>query len=274
MPRFLARYIKDNSPSGYMLNTWQERPQYDLNKGSYLCATCDNEVFSKWENHFRLNVWPRLIDPGPKWNDEDTLKFLVSLAYRYTLHFLATSPIAGNRAYSTFMRNLMQGALKDVNTIGQSLYVYPYVYRTITAECALLPGVNLLLSLGVHGRSLPAEGLLPDAMLVMIPSLLVLFCVSDLAACGAPSNMKSPKSLCIGGVFDPRAENVDMPVFLYHLLNEYIGNSQAHQKHLGLWRKFAHHADQWVHPTKICYVANRLDKVLLDWQKINCPRPS
>jgi len=57
-PKFLGNYIKSNSPFGYMLNLWGQRRQYDLDKGPYLCRTCDNQVFGAWESYYAANIWP------------------------------------------------------------------------------------------------------------------------------------------------------------------------------------------------------------------------
>jgi len=269
VPRFLGAYIKRNSPFGYMLNLWKTRPQFDLDKGSYLCATCDNQVFSSWENYFAQNVWLDPLNARSQWGDGRTINFLVSLAYRYAIHFLATSPMTTSRPYSTFFRDLSGKALKVNTEIGRSLFVYPYVQRPITSTCELLPGINHFLNLALHGLSLPPEGDLPNAMLVIIPKISVLFTDRDLGAC-ADNTIRSPTHLSIGATFDPSTQNVGMPLFLSSILNRYVGQGQGHQKQLGLWKRLAYGTDRLLNPNKMCYVANMEDQELLNWQKENC----
>jgi hypothetical protein len=268
VPAFFGSYIKDNSPHRFMLNTWERKPEQDLHTGPYLCALCDNKLFSSWENFFIQQVWPNLLSAKAKWTHERSLKFLVSVGYRYALHFLATSPIPAHRAYSRFVRDLTAAALRDISQIGTSLYLYPYVHRPIIKDCAFQPGVNHLLSLGVHGEALPREAGLPNAMVVMFPKILLLICDGDLRT--FPGNeLRSPQALLLGRPFDALHANTDMPLFLKVVLNRWIGQGQAHQKSLGRW-KLTYGVDKLRNPLKAVYIATEQDRDLLMWQRVNC----
>jgi hypothetical protein len=249
--RFLGAYIKKNSPFGHMMNLWERQPQYDLHKGPYLCAKCDNDVFGSWETYYSQNVWPDPINAKSQWGDVRTINFILSLAYRYTLHFLVTSPMTASAPYSIYFRDLTARALKASGEIDKSVFVYPYVHQPITRDCTLLPGVNHLLNLGVHGESCPREGDLPNAVLVMTPKVLALVCDGELGA-SVDCTMKNPRYLAVGLPFDPLSKNRDMPNFLSSKLNGYIGQGQGHQKQLGRWKRLAYGADRVLNPNKMC----------------------
>lgn len=269
VPRFMGEHIKRNSPFGHLLNTWSRKSAFDLHKGPYFCTKCDNELFSSWENFFSRFTWHNPLDTNAKWNDERSIKFALSLAYRYTIHFLETSPIVANRPYSDFMRNLTESALRNNACVGHSIYIYPYVHQSISNECSLLPGVNHLFSLAAHAESLPQEGDLPNSMLVIVPKVAFLFCDRDLSTC-KNNKMQNPCSLSSGSAFNPATANTDMPAFISSVLNRVIGHGQAHQKQLGRWNRMAYGTDKLLNPGKICYVAQKQDQNLLDWQKANC----
>jgi len=269
IPRFVGKYIKNNSPFEHMLNLWMNRSVFDLHKGPYLCAKCDNEVFSGWENHFSRTLWTDPLKKGGQLSDEVSVRFITSLAYRYTLHFLTTSPIAANSKYSEYMRDLTRNVLDDPSKAGQVLRIYPYVYRPIHQGCGLMPGVNHLLSLAVHAESLPREGHLPNAMLVIIPKMLTLFCDGDLAA-SHHGMAEAPVDLQVGRRFEARIANAEFPVFLKSVLNRLVAQGQSHQKQLGRWKKLAYSFDKQLNSHKMCYVANEHDRTLLKWQRDNC----
>lgn len=268
VPKFLGAYIKKNSPSGHMLNLWERLPQFDLHKGPYLCAQCDNSVFGAWETYYSQNVWPNPLGTTAAWGDIRTINFFLAIAYRYALHFLATSPIVANSSYSAYIRDLCKKGLKQLGEIGKTLFIYPYVHRPIQQDCDLLPGINHLLNLGVHGKSLPSEGDLPNAMLILTPKVLVLLCDADIRQ-SLDCRMKAPTYLSPGASFDPSTQNTDMPAFLCSKLNSYIGQGQGHQKQLGRWKRLAYGTDKMLNPWKMCYQTNIQDQALHDWQKAN-----
>lgn len=271
VPKFMGLYIKKNSPFGHMMNLWARVPQFDLHKGPYLCAKCDNEIFGSWETYFSQKVWPDPLHARDEWDDLRVIDFLISLVYRYAVHFLATSPIAAHAPYSTYLRDLSARALRSSTEIGRALFVYPYVHRPIAHECTLLAGINHLLNLAVHGESLPREGNLPNAILVITPKILTLVCDAALEA-STGCTMKGPVHLSVGAPFDALSSNTDMPVFLASKLNGYIGEGQGHQKELGRWKHLAYGTDKLLNPGKMCYQAQAQDEALWDWQKTNCPR--
>ena len=269
VPRFIGAHIKANSPFGHMLNLWARKPQYDLYKGPYLCATCDNTVFSRWEDHYSRHVWPKPLATTSAWGDVETINFFLAGAYRYAIHFLATSPILSNAPKSTYVRDLCEKALRHSGEIGKSVFIYAYVHQPIGQTCDLLPGVNHLLELAVHAEHLPAEGDLPKGILLLTPKVLTLICDGDLAA-SMNCTMKAPCALSLGAPFRPATQNTDMPWFLSTILNGYVGHGQGHQKGLGRWKRLAYGTDRMLNPWKMCYRANLQDQALHDWQKRNC----
>lgn len=269
VPNFVGKHIKANSPFGFVLNTWMTKPQYDIFKGPYLCARCDNETFSSWENFYASNIFRRPGEASSEWGNEDAILFVLSLAYRYTLHFLLTSPIRGHRPYTEQYRDRLKAAMQNPSSVGKSLYVYPYVHRVIESECGMLPGVNHLLQLAIHSECLPREGDLPNAMLVIIPNTIFLYCDADLSV-SRDSKIQNPVSLSIGSSLDVEQANVEMPRFLKTILNRLVGHGQNHQRLLGRWKKLAYGADKLLNPEKICYVADEQDKQLAVWRSANC----
>lgn len=270
-PKFLGHYIKANSPFGNMLNTWLRKPQLDLHTGPYLCTKCDNELFSQWEGFFARHVWRDPVSAHAPWTDARSICFALSLAYRYAIHFVETSPILVHKPYSMMWRDLTHQALKDHSLVKSKVYIYPYVYRPIQETCSLLPGVNHLLNLAVHAENLPQEGDLPNAFLIVIPKILFLFCDRPLSD-SKDNEIASPESLGINGSFNATVANVEMPLFISTILNRLIGQGQAHQKALGRWKGMAFQADKLLNPTKACYVAQQRDRSLDKWQLSNCLR--
>ncbi len=269
VPNFVGKYIKKNSPFGYLLNSWSSKQAFDIHKGPYLCAACDNILFSTWERNFSSTVWLDPINFRDEWGNKENILFVLSLAYRYALHFIETSPIVSNRPYSEHIRDMTKSALIDPSIVGSSVFIYPYVHRPILEECKLLPGVNHFLTLAIHGQSLPQEGDLPNSFLIVIPKVLFLICDRDLSACN-DNEISYPQQINIGCAFDAQAANLDMPVFLSSVLNRCINNSQSHQKDIGKWKRLAFGADKMMNPTKACYIAQNGDRELLRWQRKNC----
>jgi hypothetical protein len=270
VPNFAGKYLKANSPFGYMLNGWKREKQFDIYKGPYLCAKFDNEVFSSWERHFAKSLWQKPFGEPSVWGDERTILFVLSLAYRYCLHFIATSPIEANKPYSEKMRDLFKGAMLDPAQVGQSVFVYPYVHQPIADQCGLLPGVNHLLQLAVHGMSLPSEDGLPDSLLVLLPGFVFLLCSGELRPRGGACEIVNPVSLKLNASLDASRSNIEMPLFLRQLFNRMVGESQGHQKQLGLWHRLAYGADKMLNPGRRCYLAQSQDHKLLFWQRENC----
>ena len=149
--------------------------------GPYLCANCDNMVFSQWENDFSRHVFadsmaathhgalrnaevPRIAcfsfrpaqpprrsnccQPGTKWP--------------------VPGPWAGGSSRSCSVRE---------PAIRLSV-CFPPDHR----HMHLLPGVNYFLTTGFHSRRCVhrAEGPLPNCMMVLLPSILLLYSEADL----------------------------------------------------------------------------------------------
>jgi len=269
VPNFMSKHIKKNSPFGYMLNLWSKKPEHDLHKGPYFCRKCDNEVISGWESFFASKVWRDPLNANNYWGSEESLNFILSLAYRYAIHFIETSPVAANKPYSTCVMKIAENAIRDHSQIGRSVFIYPYVHQKIEKDCDFIPGVNHLLSLAAHGESLPKEGGLPNAFLVIVPKMIFLFCDRDLSSVSEKS-FQSPVQLEPGKSFDASLSNTDMPIFLSSIINRLINHGQSHQKNIGRWKKMAYGADKLINPDKICYVAQKQDQSLLNWQRKNC----
>lgn len=269
VPNFMSKHIKKNSPFGYMLNVWSKKPKHDLHKGPYFCKKCDNEVISGWEGFFANKIWRDPLGGNSYWGARESLSFILSLAYRYAIHFIETSPMPGNLTYSRCVLKVMEDAILDNSKVGKSLFIYPYVHQEITDSCALIPGINHLLSLAAHGQSLPKEGALPNAFLVIVPKMIFLFCDQNLATVNEES-LADPVHLEPGRNFDPLTSNTDMPIFMSSILNGLINAGVSHQKNIGRFKKMAYGTDKILNPNKICYEAQSQDQLLSNWQRKNC----
>jgi hypothetical protein len=208
------------------------------------------------------------LGSGGQWGDERIVLFALSVAYRYTLHFLETSPASVNRPYNEWMRDLLKVAMRDPSKVGSSLFLYLYAHQEIAHTCKLLAGVNHLLQLAVYAELLPQENDLPNAMLVLTPKVMYLYCDRDITL-SKGNEIKRAQSLKVGQAFDAASSNADMPIFLKSILNRLIGQSQGHQRSLGLWMRFAYGADKLANPQRLCYLAHDQDKRLSQWQREN-----
>ena len=126
VPAFIVRFLKNNNPSEFILNSWAYRKAQDGLKGPYLCAPCDNVLFSGWENQFKKRVFDP-VQNGQKadWQDESCIRFLLSVAFRYTVHFLETSPHEANAANNLLFRDLTHKAMDDLAMLDSQLFIYP-----------------------------------------------------------------------------------------------------------------------------------------------------
>ena len=132
-----------------------------------------------------------------------------------------------------------------------------------------MPGVNHFLNLAFHAVSLPEEDGLPNAFLLILPSMMFLITDGDLSL--APANeLANAKELQSGMRNEWRASNTNMPEFLSTILNRCVGQSQAHQRNINLWYKISYGIDKLIHPNKLCYKCQELDSNLLRWQRKNC----
>jgi hypothetical protein len=269
IPKFVARYLLANSTTGTLLNLWDRRQHRDIWKGSYFCAKCDNQTFSGWEGHFSRVIWRNPDIATTEWCEPASLAFMLSLAFRVAVHAIETSPIPGSLPYNEYFRDLTKAALLNPSLVGQQIFIYPYVYRPLNTGCQHLPGVNHFLTCAVHGQGLPREEDLPNAYLVVLPRILLLFCDSDLNASHS-NGIANPVTLRPGGSFDPATNNTDMPTFLATPIRRLVGQGQAQQRSSGFWASLPYKADRLMHPKKACYVAAQEDQRLKSWQQAHC----
>lgn len=273
VPAFIVRFLKANSPTGFLLNSWARSTQLDGFKGPYLCRNCDNVVFSQWENRFKQLVFDRLQAGNPGiWEDPDCVRLLLSIAFRYAIHFLETSPMQVNAANNQKFADLTRRALQNLNLVNSQIFLYPYAYQPIVLGCEFLPGVNQFLRTGFSAQSLPSEPPLPDGFLLMMPSMIILFTDSALRSPDCAPLLPTP--LVPSQPLAPTSMNTAMPLFLETILNRGVGQTQAHQKDIGFWGRIHYGLDKRLNPNKAVYKAQAADQQLRSWQQINCSKQS
>jgi len=267
--KFIVQYIKMNSPSGFLLNSWSMKRAQDGIKGPYLCHECDNVLFSDWENHFKLRVFDCNPPQALALSDEKSIKFILSIAFRYAIHFLETSPISANVQNNEIFKRLTYNAINNTKIVGEEIFIYPYSFKPVTNSCQLIPGVNHFLNLSSHAVSLPAEEGLPNAFLLILPSMLFLQTDGNLKEAPANEliNLEDLRPLV---PLNLSLVNTNMPLFVAPIINRGIGQTQAHQRNMNLWNKIAYGADKLLHPNKMIYRAQKWDSNLLAWQRKNC----
>jgi hypothetical protein len=271
VPRFIVKLLKANSPEKFIFDTWKYKKMQDGLKGPYLCEECDNVLFSAWENDFKKAVFDPVHDGKPgRWAEENSIRFLLAVAFRYMVHFDETSPISANRQRNLHFRDLLRQTLDDLTQLDSKLFVYPYQYRPIVSGCGFLPGINHFLQLGFQCHSLAGEENLPQALLLYLPGMMTLFTDGDMRAAHHPE-FPNPISLTVGTIADFGNANLTMPQFLRPLLNEAVGHTTGHQKAMEMWDTIEFQQDKMANPDKQLYRAQALDRQLFDWQKENCP---
>jgi hypothetical protein len=274
IPAFVVRHIKANSPGGFLLNSWDYKKLQDGLKGPYLCAQCDNVLFSGWENHFKKAVFdPVQNGQFARWADEDSIRFVLSVVFRYMTHFLETAPSKANRQMNTRFRDLTKKALGDLAILDSKLFLYPYQYRPIVNNCHFMPGVNHFLQLGFNCLRLCAEGALPEAVALFLPSIILLATADDLAAVN-DRDLPNPISLSVSNAVDFGNANLTMSQFLRGPINQAVGETTGHQKGIGLWRQINYVKDKLANPQRQLYRAQELDSRLQIWQRKHCRRQS
>ena len=271
VPKFIFRYCQANSVSRALLYSWEREFRHEQITGPYLCANCDNVVFSLWENDFSRNLFADPMANPRQWGTSSTLSFLASLVFRRALHNLRVGPTAVNKVQNELFRDRGRASAIDPTLFGNQLFVYPYVFRPITSTCVLLPGVNHLLSTGCHSRVHHAEGLLPNCMMICLPRILLLYSEADLSLTGDP-DFEGYIGLHPGVSFDPAISNVGMPEAFAPFINEGINETIGHQKTYGWWRRWLNGADERLFPHRMVYQARRSDIQLRNWQRANCQR--
>jgi len=116
--------------------------------------------------------------------------------------------------------------------------------------------------------SLPDEEDLPNALLLILPSMLYLLTDADLQKAKANKLFKM-KDLRPGISNDWAASNPNMPEWVAPILNRCIADTQAHQRNMNLWQNISYGIDKKLFPNKICYRCQSLDSQLMTWQQEN-----
>jgi hypothetical protein len=121
-------------------------------------------------------------------------------------------------------------------------------------------GINHLLRLSTQFVSLPAEPGLPNAFLIWIPSLILLFTDGDLTK--FPENELENTKHVDAATADFINANKNMVDFLYVIFNRAVNETKSHQKSLGMWGNFLFKLDKFKSPNKLIYKAREWDRML------------
>lgn len=180
MPKFIIRYLKDQSPMPYLKNSWHNNQKYqDGLKGAYLCSECDNVTVSKWESYFKINWFDSFIytQKVALLVDEEILSFLLSLLLRYSAHFVGQALGRSDSHLLVNLQNRTRELLhsKQFERIGCDFHIYSAFIHPITYSQVFLPGINQLLFNSYNCVILPPEDQLPSIAMIWIPSFLFVF---------------------------------------------------------------------------------------------------
>ena len=262
---FVIRYLKAQSIEGAIYYSWAEKFAQKQIYGPYFCRDCDNHVIGVWETRFSQDVFPDPMVSTHEWGLDSSIKFILSLCYRYALHNLRVSPHGINSALNELFRDAGRAALLDTSRVGTQLFVYPYVYRPLTATCRLRPGVNQFLTMGFHSRPHPAEDNLPSVLAVYLPRMIFLYSLGDLTLTG-DQDFASFTDLRPGATFAPATSNVDMPEIFAHYINQGVQETKRHLSGWGFWN--------WINrralPGSDVHQFSAADQQLKNWQGVHC----
>jgi hypothetical protein len=270
---FIIRDLKANSPWGkffFSLRHRRERAKEKDITGSYFCQQCDGVMMNQWETRFSETVYHDPLLAGNQWLHLDCVRFLVCICYRYAYHCFFRDENPAHNAIKHVFHDLAKAALQDPTQIGQSLFIYPYVWRPIAETCEFQNGINHHLTMGFHDSFLlPGEGL-PNRYLIRLPKVLLLFSDSNLSHCGV-GEWQDLVQLRPIGPFDAVTANVNLPRIVKGKLNEIIGGEQLHQAAANRWWTHLDEVDRKLRPTRRCYQMAAYDQTLKDWKAANCP---
>lgn len=272
VPKFVINYIRKNCIGDLHYN-WEHSPfAHRMIAPPYFCQVCENNTFGHdWEGPFSQQVFPDPLAAGAVWGQDPNLSFTVLMCYRYALHSLAVDPLEAHQPIGIKFRDLAYKALRDLNEVGTSLFVYPYAYQPITESCVLKPHVNNFLSLGFGDIFLLATSGLPDAYLVALPKMLLLFSEADLTATGKPGYIDLI-GLTRNKVLDMKTVNVHLPELLHDKINKSVLKTLQDQTNRNEWEAYADPEERKKLPDAISWVAHDYDQALKDWQTANCPK--
>ena len=265
--KFLINHIKRNSPTKYLFNSWSPKKQQDGIKGAYLCAECDNIIFSQWENNFKRKVFDNLDKNIPIEFDEDSIKFILSIVFRYSEYFFVTSIIDSNHENHTRFKELAFESLHDLKLINKKIFIYPYFFTPIIEGCEFIPGINHLLNLAFNAQSLPAEAEdeeLPNAFFLLLPSMVFLVTDSELCS-SSEARLNKCTSIDVGVKYQLHDINTNMVHFLKVIFQRILGQTKTHQKNT-LFKKINYGIDKLKNPNKLCYKCQSWDSKLKKWQ--------
>jgi hypothetical protein len=266
---FLVRYLWDNSVRRALFSTWHRREfARFMIVGPYLCQHCDNIIFSTWEDAFSRDVFRNPLAATDEWGTATSLRFILSIGFRYAVHSLVVDPDPTHQPVGIVFRDRCRAALNDLALVGQTMFIYPFVYRPITATCALREGINHFLTLGFSDRFLLPDGALPNRYFIQLPGMSFLFSESDLT--GVPG-YEGLIDLRLHSVFDAQASNTQLLTLYAALLNEGVQFTKNDQTARNLWRAFIDAIDRRLHPNRMVYRSRAHDQALRDWQRIHCP---
>lgn len=267
---FVIRYLRDNSVRRAFLYSWHVKEFAPfMIVGPYLCANCDNVVFSNWENAFSLNVFRNPLGATYEWGAATTIRFLVSICFRYAVHSLVVDNNPAHPPLCVLFRDRARDVLNNPALLGQTLFLYPYVYQPITERCDLRPGINHFLTLGFNDRFRVAVDGLPNCYFIQLPGISLLFSESDLTATGVPG-YDTLTCLRLNRVFNPAVANTHLLTLYSELLNEGVQLTMNHQTATNRWRRFIAPLDRLLHPNRMVYRVKDRDLKLLQWQNANC----
>lgn len=269
VPKFVIKYIRKNCIGDLYYNWDHSSFAHKMIAPPYFCQPCENNTFSSWEEPFSQQVFPDPLAAGPVWGQDANLSFTVLMCYRYAVHSLAVDPIEAHQPIGIKFRDLAYQALQDLNEVGKSLFVYPYAYRPITESCIFKPHINNFLSLAFGDIFLLAANGLPDAYLVILPKMLLLFSEADLTATGNPGYVDLA-GLTRNNVLDMKTVNVHLPELFHEKINNAVLTTLHDQTNRNEWEAYADPQERIEHPDAISWVAHDNDQALKDWQTANC----
>jgi hypothetical protein len=193
---------------------------------------------------------------------------ITEIAWHVFAPFGTSPAVALSSDPSGFCR-LARAALNDPIQIGQTLFVYPYIYRPILATCNLRPGINHLLALSAGDRFRLAANGLPNCYFIQVPKMYFLFSEADLAASGM-AGFGALVGLQLNAAFDPITSNLEIPELNANILNHDVQLTMQHQTATGQWFRFVDLVDQRLNPNRMVYQARAFDRALTVWQEANC----
>ena len=234
VPKFVIRYLKRQSPMGYLKQTWNYNQKLqDGWKGAYLCAECDNVTVSEWEDHFKKTWFDPFIkdQKSELLADEKVLSFLLSLLLRYCELFIESTSGRRDSYLPVGLQKLARGLLKgrQYERVGSDFYIYSAFIHPITDKQDFLPGINQLLFNSYNGILLPPEGELPCISVIWIPSFLFLFSEKSLESIKEVRALNLPNSLQMNIMQRTSLQNWGLLYLIKGILNRQINNMNVSQ---------------------------------------------